>query len=40
MKPNRCAPKSVFVPAVPVNASKPIAATIGAMRERHGVSRS
>ena len=39
MKPNRCAPRSVFSPAVPVNASRPNPATIGAMRARHGVSR-
>ncbi len=39
MKPNKCAPKSVFAPPVPVNASKPRPATIGAMRARHGVSR-
>ena len=39
MKPKRCAVRSVFSPAVPVNASNPMPATIGAIRPRHGVSR-
>ena len=37
-KPARCANTSVFSPPVPVNASKPSPAMMGAIRDRHGVS--